>query len=145
MDLSAITMYQACLLHSRAERVLKTMVSRCLEDWEITRMEWILLATVAEQSKVPAGHTMGELADVLDVRMSQVTALMTKMTEAQLLRQETSATDRRTRYVTITKRGTKLLDEIEKSMRGAMRDWLGSIPRADLSVYMRTVERLGNS
>lgn len=144
MDLSKLTMYEACLLHSRSERVLKGMVSKRLEDWQITRMEWILLATVNSQPKVATGHTMSELASALDVRMSQVTALMTKMVESKLLEQRNSVQDRRTRYVSITKRGTKLLADIEADMRSAMRIWLGKIDKQELAVYMSVIQKLGD-
>lgn len=136
-------MYQACLLHSRAERVLKSLVSKNLEEWGITRMEWLLLATVSESSKAPEGHTMGELADALDIRLSQVTALVSSMIEAKILSQKVATHDRRTRYVAITSKGNALLEDIEHGMRSAMRQWLGSIAREQLQTYMLTVKQLG--
>lgn len=144
MHLSKLTMYEACLLHSRSERVLKGLVSKILEDWDLTRMEWLLLAAADTTPKHAMGHTMGELAATLDIKMSQVTALMSKMSEARLISQQVSNEDRRTRYVKTTRRGRKLLEQIEKSMRQAMREWLGSIPRQRLATYLQTVEELGN-
>lgn len=137
-------MYQACLLHSRAERVLKGLVSKQLESWDITRMEWLLLATVSEPSKVAAGHTMGEVADKLDVRLSQLTALAGKLNESKLLAQAVAKHDRRTRYLKITPKGSKFLNDIEGDMRSAMRDWLAGIPREQLATYMQTVKQLGD-
>lgn len=144
MNLSGITMYEACLLHSRAERVLKGLVSKQLENWDITRMEWLLLATVSEPSKVPAGHTMGEVAHILDVRLSQLTALSGRMSESKLLAQAVAKHDRRTRYLKITQKGTKFLNDIEGDMRNAMREWLAGIPREQLANYMQTVKELGD-
>lgn len=144
MDLSGTTMYQACLLHSRAERVLKGHVSKQLEKWNVTRMEWLLLATVSEPSKVSDGHTMGEVADILDVRLSQLTALVGKLNEAKLLVQTVAKHDRRTRYLKITGKGTLFLEDVEGEMRGAMRQWLSGIPRDQLAVYMQTVRQLGD-
>ncbi len=144
MNLSEVSMYQACLMHSRAERVLKGYVSRQLEVWDITRMEWLVLASVAETPQVDAGHTMGEIADQLDVRLSQLTALVTKMIATNLVTQKVAEHDRRTRYLAITPKGRKLLDEIETTMRSAMREWLGNIPKDRLAIYLRTVEELGS-
>lgn len=144
MDLSGLSMYRACLLHSRAERVLKTLVSKHLDEWGITRMEWLLLATVAEPAKHDEGHTMGEVARELDIRLSQLTALATNMNREGLLSQLISSKDRRTKYVRITPRGMKFLSDIEKSMRSAMRTWLAEIPRDKLADYMATVEELGS-
>ncbi len=143
MDLSKITMYEACLLHSRAERVLKSLVSKHLETSNITRMEWLLLASVEQPSVLTDGHTMGELAALLDVRLSQATALVTTMNEAGLITQKVSQKDRRTRYVRITVKGGKLLETVERSMRQALRQWLSHIPRAQLATYLQTVKQLG--
>lgn len=143
MNLGEISMYQACLLHSRAERVLKGYVSKQLEAWDITRMEWLVLASVAEPSKTAPGHTMSEIAEQLDVRLSQLTALVGSMIANGLVTQKTAEHDRRTRYLAITSRGRKFLDDIEVNMRSAMRDWLGEIPKDQLAVYMNTVKELG--
>ncbi len=102
MELREISMYQACLLHSKAERVLKTLVSGVLEEWDITRMEWLLLATVNSPAKKPDGHTMGEIADLLDIRLSQLTALASRLQASALLSQTVSPQDRRTKYLNIT-------------------------------------------
>lgn len=130
-------------MHSRAERILKSLVSKHLEKYNLTRMEWLLLATVSTPSQSKEGHTMGELASILDIRLSQVTALVSTIHEAALLTQKTAAHDKRTRYVAITKKGKDLLADIESNMRQAMRDWLSSIPREQLSIYMQTVKQLG--
>lgn len=137
-------MYQACLLHSRAERVLKGHVSKHLERWNVTRMEWLLLATVSQPSKVPSGHTMGEVADILDVRLSQLTALAGKLNESKLLAQTVAKHDRRTRYLKITSKGSKFLLDIEGELRRAMREWLKDVPRDQLGIYMNTVRQLGD-
>jgi DNA-binding MarR family transcriptional regulator len=144
MQLNDLTMYKACLLHSKSERVLKGLVSKTLDDWDLNRMQWLLLATSDTPSNHPLGHTMSELADILDIKMSQVTALMSSMVEAKLISQQVSNEDRRTRYVKTTRRGKKLLEEIEKGLRKAMRQWLGEIPRDQLAIYMKTVQELGS-
>lgn len=143
MDLSKITMYEACLLHSRAERILKSLVSKHLEKYGLTRMEWILLASVHKPPVSVEGHTMGELAKILDIRLSQVTALVSNMQEASLLTQKIAKQDKRTRFVAITRKGNAMLENIETNMRQAMREWLSGIPREQLAIYMQTVKQLG--
>lgn len=136
-------MYEACLLHSRAERVLKGLVAENLERWNLTRMEWLLLAAASEPSKASTGHTMTEIAETLDIRLSQATALVSKMLEARILTQKVATHDRRTRYVAATAKGKRLLQDIENDMRGVMRQWLGAIPRDQLTTYLLTVKQLG--
>jgi len=142
MDLSKLTMYDACLLHSRADRVLRGLVANHLEKFTLTRMDWLVLATAGHQAKSEKGHTMTELSELLDIRLSQLTALVSKLQAASLLSQKTARHDRRTRYVSITAKGQGMLDKIEYSMRSAFREWLADIPHDQLSVYMATVEQL---
>ncbi len=95
-------------MHSRAERVLKGIVSGHLEKWGITRMEWLVLATVAEKSKNKQGHTMSDLAYVLNVTLSQLNALTNRMNAEQFIEQETATKDKRFKFVRVTPKGKKL-------------------------------------
>jgi len=143
-NLSAISMYQACLMHSRAERVLKTIVAKHLKSFEITRMEWIVVATL-DSNKRAAGYTMSELSEVLDIKLSQLTILTSGVVALGMAKQVTSPNDKRTKLVTITPKGKKLIDKIEKSMRQALREWLSDIPRDQLTSYMQTLKLLGEA
>lgn len=136
-------MYEACLLHMRTERVLKGFVSTCLENWGVTRMQWLLLASAASESKSVYGHTMGELAECLDIQLSQLTALASSLNLEGLLDIAVSPTDRRIKYVRISTRGKKLLRDIEKEMKETLKQWLADVDRGKLSVYMEVLEILG--
>lgn len=143
-DLSEITMYQACLMHSRAERMLKTIVAKHLKEYKLTRMEWIVLASL-ESNTAAGGYSMSELSSILDVKLSQLTILTSGMVDNGLAKQVTSAKDKRTKLITITAKGSKLIGSIEKSMRQAMREWLEDIPRSKLKVYIETLDMLGKT
>ncbi len=143
MDLHSLTMYQACLMHSRAERVLKGIVSGHLEKWGITRMEWLVLATASEKSRNRQGHTMSELAYVLNVTLSQLNALTNRMYAEQFIGQEAATKDKRFKFVSITPKGKKLLAEIELNMCDKMRQWLKGIDYDSLTIYMETLQQLG--
>lgn len=136
-----MTMYQACLLHARADRHLRGLVSAHLEQFKITRMEWLLLAAC---NSAPYGEGMSALARVLDVSLPQITALAMSLVDAGLIQQSTDRQDKRARIITITSKGQELIVAIEKSMRGALREWLAFIPRPQLEVYMHTVQLLAD-
>lgn len=140
--MSTMTMYQACLMHSRAERVLKTIVAKHLKNFGITRMEWIVLASLESNTKV-GGYTMSELSQVLDIKLSQLTILSGGIISSGLAKQVTSHSDKRTKLVTITPKGKKLVEQIDASMRQALREWLSHISRAQLINYMQTLKLLG--
>lgn len=129
-----ITMYEACLLHSRADRTLRLIVSRQLERFNITMMEWLLLGSVRRGDK--EGITMTTAATTLDVTLPQVTALTNGLTKQKYVKQKISRQDRRSRRLTMTTTGNKLLDSIETEARQALREWVQDIPREKLMTYL---------
>jgi DNA-binding MarR family transcriptional regulator len=137
-----ITMYEACLLHSKADRALRLVVSRQLDSFELSMMEWLLLATVCDGP--PTGITMTQAAGTLDVTLPQVTALMNDLVKMKLVKQKVSKTDKRSRKLLCTTQGKRLLGEIEKAIAVAMRQWLDGIPREQLYAYITTVGQLAN-
>lgn len=137
-----MTMYEACLLHSRADRALRVVVSRELEQFNVTMMEWLLLGVVSNGDR--DGMTMSAVASALDVTLPQVTALTASLTKAKLLKQKISRQDRRSRRLHKTPAGKRLLEEIEQSVDGAFSKWLSDIPREQLKAYFETVKVLAN-
>lgn len=136
------TMYEACLLHSRADRALRVVVSRQLERFNVTMMEWLLLGVVEHGPK--EGSTMSVVAGTLDVTLPQVTALTASLIKAKLLKQRVSRQDRRSRRLISTSTGRRLQADIEKNVKEAMKDWTGNIPPDQLNVYFHTAELLAN-
>jgi MarR family transcriptional regulator, transcriptional regulator for hemolysin len=139
-DTESITMYQACLLHSRADRALRLVVSRKLDQFNVTMMEWLLMGAVSSGPK--DGATMSAVAGALDVTLPQVTALTASLTKAKLLKQKVSRKDRRSRKLMVTATGKKLLDELEKAADASMKEWLADIPEEQLKTYFDTVRIL---
>ncbi len=137
---SSLTMYEACLLHSRADRALRVMVSRQLERFDVTMMEWLLMGVVA--TGPPEGLTMSSVAATLDVTLPQVTALTASLTKTKLLRQKVSRQDRRSRRLMPTPACRRLLDEIERSIKAAMLEWMADIPSDQLGTYFETIRLL---
>lgn len=99
-----------------------------------------MLAAVSDGP--PSGLSMGTLAQLMDVSLPQVTALVNGLVESGLVQQHAAPQDRRARYVTRTAKGHALIKKIEASMRDALRQWLADIPRPQLEAYMRTVYEL---
>jgi MarR family transcriptional regulator, transcriptional regulator for hemolysin len=135
-------MYEACLLHNRADRMLRLVISSHLQKYKITKMEWLLLALIKEHS--PAGAGMTSLASTLGVSMPQITALATNLSNRKLIEQRAVPEDRRAKKMIATKKGYDLAVQIEASMRGALKAWLADIPRTQLEIYMLTVQQLAN-
>jgi len=133
-------MYEVCLLHSKSDRQLRLVVSRVLEPFGITMMQWLLLVSV---SKGPnSGIRMTELSEQLDVTMPQITALMNDLVEQKLAKQKINSSDRRSRRLTVTSVGKKRLEEIDGCVEVALKKWLKPIPEDDLKGYYATLEHM---
>ena len=131
------TMYQACLLHSRADRILRTIVSKQLEQFRITMMEWLLLGVVSEAKD---GITLSQIAQALDVSQPQVTALMDKVAAQKLVKQKVLRQDRRSRSVVLSTRGKYLVEDIEETITQELRGRLAEVPPEQLEAYLLTVK-----
>jgi DNA-binding MarR family transcriptional regulator len=134
------TMYELCLMHARADRALRSVVTGQLESYHLTMMEWLALGTLSAAPK--AGLSMTEVAAALDVTLPQVTALVSSLIKSKFIKQKVLASDRRGRQVMITLKGKRTLNKLESVIAVAMRDWSKDIPREQLYAYIDTVDQL---
>jgi DNA-binding MarR family transcriptional regulator len=140
MSYISFSTYDACLLHSKADRAVRTVVANSLEKYNLTMMEWLLLATVCYGPK--EGMTMSAIADKLDVTLPQITALMNQIMETKLLKQKISAEDKRSRRLICTKAGKNLVEDIETSVRVSLKEWLKDLPEDTWNEYLKTLQTI---
>ncbi len=141
-DNASITMYELCLLHARADRALRLVVTKQLEQFKLTMMEWLLLGVVC--GGPDKGLSMSSIAGTLDVTLPQVTALVANLAKQKFVKQKTQLHDRRSRHVLATKRGRVVLQGTEEAIGKALQQWLTDIPPEDLEVYLKTVRHLSD-
>lgn len=139
-EFRGISMYQTCLMHARADRALRLVVAKQLEQFDLTMMEWLLLATVCAGPR--EGLTMSSVAAALDVTLPQITALANSLVRTKLIKQKVSSQDKRSRFLMPTITGKRLLTRVDEAVDQSMRTWLETIPREQLINYMETVETI---
>ncbi len=135
-----VNMYEACLMHARADRALRLVVSKELEQFDLTMMEWLLMATVC--GSLRSGMTMSEVAQALNVTLPQVTALANNLVRSKLIKQKINLRDKRSRYLIATLAGKRLITRVEVAIDTKLRTWLGNIPKDQFKNYMITVEMI---
>lgn len=136
------TMYELCLMHARADRAMRSVVSVQLESHKLTMMEWLSAGVVASGPK--DGVSMSQIAATLDVTMPQVTALIGNLLEQKMIKQRVLATDRRGRQVIVTMKGKRALAKLEIDIAVAMLEWSSDIDRDQLKSYVQSVSQLAN-
>ncbi len=134
------SMYELCLMHARADRAMRVVVSDQLEPSRITMMEWLALGAVSNGPQ--QGLSMTRIAHTLNVTLPQVTALINGLVKLRLIKQKVLDSDRRGRQVIITIKGKRTLAKLEGTIANAMRQWSKDIPREQLYTYIQTVSGL---
>jgi DNA-binding MarR family transcriptional regulator len=133
-----MSMYEFCLLLSRSDRAIRVLTARQLDAFDLTMMEWLLLATV--DTAPGKGIAMSGVAQALDVTLPQITALANALVKKKLVKQRVNSKDRRSRKLTISRAGKKTVQDVDNAVNEAMRQWLGDIPEDQLRTFIKTVQ-----
>lgn len=141
-EINDMTIYEICLLHSQSDRVLRLVIAKELEPYNITMMQWLLLATTASGSA--NGTRMTELSESLNVTMPQITALMNDLTKKNLVKQKINSADRRSRRLMVTKQGKDLVSKATKALETNIKNWFRAVPEDQLDNYLATIKQLSN-
>jgi len=127
-------------MHARAERAMRTLVSKQLDQYSLTMMEWLALGII---SNAPHdGFSMSQVAEALDVTLPQVTSLVSNLTNMKLIKQKVLSSDRRGRQVIITPKGSRIIDKLEQRIAVVMQTWNQDIPSNQLLSHILTVSQL---
>ena len=133
-------MYEISMQHARADRALRNIIARELEQFKVSMMEWLLLGVVV--GGPDKGMSMSSIAASLDVTMPQVSALVGNLIDQKLVKQKALKEDRRTRVVTPTARGKVLLKDMEQATNAALKNSQSKISADDWMAYQRTLTQL---
>ena len=142
MNPTGMTAYEACLIHAKTERNLRQLIAAELEEYQLTKNEWLLLATIAKSSA--HGYGIGDFATLLDVGMPHVTMLVKGLTEKKLVRQKKDESDRRRRDLVVTKKAESLIVDTEARIKEALKTYLSDVPREKLDTYYEVLTLLAN-
>ncbi len=137
-----MTIHQTILAHTRADRALRLAVTRALEQFNVTLMEWLLIGTVGEHGS--KGATMTDVAVRLDVTLPQITALTIRLTKAKLLKQKLSRRDRRSRKLYCTPPASKMLSGIETLIRQTVDELVSGVSPEQFQGYVDVIQLLAD-
>lgn len=140
MSVNDLTTYEAGILQARAYRKLRSFMAGQLESHGLTMMQWALLGTIAGNGK--KGIAINELAEVLDVEGSLVTNMVNTAVKAKSVVKHQDPRDKRSRIIVATPATRKMVNDLEKQLRGALAVWLAPIPRPQLEAYMESLRQL---
>ncbi len=115
-----MTIYELCLLHSRADRALRAVVAEKLQPVELTMMQWLSLGIIAGGPK--EGLSMGNIAEHMGITLPQVTALLHSLSKLRLIKLRTQRRDRRSRHALLTPKGEEALRKANSTLEVGLGD-----------------------
>nr|WP_219821775.1 MarR family transcriptional regulator [Sneathiella aquimaris] len=92
--------------------MLNKVGSRALESEQITTQQWSIIGALSRETAC-SGMTVSELCDYLMVSRQNMTGLLSRLEERQLLTRTIDPSDNRSRRISLTNKGEELWDVIK--------------------------------
>lgn len=138
MTVSHYSTYQIGLVQAQAYRMLQHNFRVGLDPYGITIPEWSLLGVVYDNGQL----TLSEITYILKSKASHPTVLVENLLVRGLLDRSHHPEDKRTKIVTLTAEGKRLIPEIEAAVRISIGSAISHIPRKDLETYYNVLTLL---
>ncbi len=132
--------YMAGLAQARAYRLLQSNFNRVLQPFDLTMSEWAMLGCIYDAGEL----RLSELAEVMDIKPPQVTVMTEKLIGKGLIKTVVDTDDNRSRIVSLTDAGTKLVPQAEAEARSFMRKYMHGVSPGDLLAYLRVIAFLAD-
>lgn len=88
---------------------------------------------------------MSDLAKVLNLTMSAVTAIVDKMIRTDLLKRERSNEDRRVVRIMLLKKGRELAVQVKKARSNSVKEMFSTLTDAEKREYLRILHKIYNN
>ena len=108
---------------------------------DLSRLHFSVMGILSEQSM-----TVSEIARIALISKSQVTALIDKLVEKQVVRRYPDEQDRRVIHIMLTDYGRKVHDDIREVIKRSIREKLSSLTNdeiTDMSTALETLRIIG--
>jgi DNA-binding MarR family transcriptional regulator len=125
--------YTVMLAKIRAFRATKDVIASSLQDYDVTIMQWLLLGSLDKNN---GKSTAKEVAHELNVSMPFITRMTKVMESKGFIQIDPLEEDKRTKILSLTSKGNRLVVDSEPVVRQALKDWLSAIPSEDVKVYI---------
>ncbi len=116
-------------------------IAPVFEKTRITPQQWMLLSTLASIDETP---TLAGLARHMTVSKQNVTGMIRRLEDAGFVSKTDDPDDLRSSRVTLTRRGTDLINRLGPHYRQWIEEFLGQLEPGDRKVFERAVSRLVN-
>lgn len=139
--LGDITTYQAGVLQASTHRLLQHYSDKILKPYGITKMQWLIIGVVLDAR--PGGTRITDMAKRLNTTVSYLTTTTNLLESKGMLLRTDSGKDNRSKLVTIHPDFAPRCQEIETTLRRALRTSIyATVDPAEFRVYMKVLAQL---
>lgn len=132
-----LTTYQKARLQVVGYRAIQSEVHQILRKYDLNTSQWIILGWLYDNVE---GLRITAVAEILEVEVPLITALMQPMQQAELVSLKTDPSDRRAKLATLTAKGVNLVKELEPALEKHMAIFDTSIKRSDMDTYFNALQ-----
>ena len=136
---------QSCMSHLLGYQITQANIpSRRIftrhigEPYKLSPVEFTILMLVAHNRDA----TQKQLSQALAVSAPNVTALLDRMTERELLKRVRNETDRRSQHVRLTRKGAALVREVREISLTMERDLLRHLSAAERGILIELLQKV---
>jgi DNA-binding MarR family transcriptional regulator len=132
-----LTTYQKARLQVVGYRAIQSEVSELLSQYELNTSQWIILGWLYDN---PSGMRITAVAEILEVEVPLITALMQPLQRNKLIVLKTDVSDRRAKLATLTKAGVALVAKLEPAMAAQLAAFDSSIKSSEMDSYFSALQ-----
>lgn len=137
------TSYQAAVIQSRANRVIKETLSQALREHGVTMMQWSVIGLVADAGK--AGVRISDLAKTLNTSLAFVTTSINVLESKGIVYRESHAADNRAKLVRLSGAYVPKVKAIESALAKHQQAVLYSeLDKQELATYFKVLKQIAN-
>ena len=143
MNLRNTTTYQAGVIQAAANRRLQKISDSLLEQFGLTKMQWIIVGTVLDAGN--KGIRVSELAERIGTTMSYLTNAVNLLESREILERKDDEKDTRSKYIAVIPSYVPTCKAIEKAFRDGLRKSIyAKIDATEFATYMKVMSELGS-
>lgn len=133
--------YSVGLLQGKAYRILNTNLTRVLSPYDLSIPEWKLIGQLHDHGDMG----LAELAERLSVEPPLVTKLIDHLEKKDYVVRTLHKSDKRAKVITVTKKGEKILLELEPKVKESMKNLVDGVSKMEMLAYIHVLETIVNN
>ncbi len=125
----------------QCDNLISRGVTRALDQYDLTAQQWAVLGALS-RAKARGGMTVGNLSSFLKVSRQNVTGVLSRLEDRNLIDKSVDAVDTRIRNVRLTPKGAEMWNSGRPAIQSYFAQMLDSTPPAENARFLERLELL---